>query len=386
MILIISFNLFSQEKVIDSTTFAFGGYVKTDVINTWYKNGEPAGSSSLKDIHLPGQIPVGPYDVNHQFDFHVKESRFNLDVTTKILGEEIHGFVEMDFLLSPGGNEVVSNSFNPRLRHFYFEWNRMLIGQTWSNFMVVTIPDDLDFAGAAEGIVIVRQPQFRYKAGSWAFSIENPETTFINFQENTVNISEQENFPDVTVRKNFSGDWGSWAITGIYRNLRYEDSTSTKQKAPGFGISTGGKLKVGKKGDDFRIVTTAGSGLGRYQALGFTGGAVTDSDRELKPIPTWNGYVAYNHFWVPEKWSSSFNVSGFRAFNDENLVGRGANRSAWSASGNLKYTPVPQLLLGLEYMYANRELENGVDGAFHRLQFSAKYVFGFKNSIANEKR
>lgn len=378
--------LLAQEKVIDSTQFSFGGYVKTDMINSWYLNGDVANSDPLQDFHLPGNIPVGPEDRNYQLGFHVKESRFNLDVTTKILGEEIHGFVEMDFLLSGVGNEVVSNSFNPRLRHFYLEWHRMLIGQTWSNFMVVTVPDDLDLGGAMEGLVLIRQPQFRYKTGTWSFAIENPQTTLVGYQQDGLTPTNNEVMPDVTVKKAFKGDWGNWAVAGIYRFLHYKDSTNTKHSTSGFGVTTGGKIKVGDNGDDIRLVTTAGTGLGRYQASGFVAGAVADADRDLNSIPTWNGYIAWNHYWIPKKWSSSFNVSAFQAFHDEDLIGQGANKSAWSASGNIKYTPVPQLLLGAEYMYGYRQLESSVDGAFHRLQISAKYIFGYKNSIANEKR
>jgi hypothetical protein len=118
------------QAFIDSTTFKFGGYIKTDFISTWYQNGDVDGGSSLRDFHFPGLIPVGPADQNYNMDFHVKESRFNFDVSTQIKGQKIHGFLEMDFLLSSQGNEKVSNSFAPRLRHFYFEWKRMLIGQT----------------------------------------------------------------------------------------------------------------------------------------------------------------------------------------------------------------------------------------------------------------
>ena len=38
------------------------------------------------------------------------------------------------------------------------------------------IPEDLDFAGAAEGIVFIRQPQVRFSWNKWQFALENPET------------------------------------------------------------------------------------------------------------------------------------------------------------------------------------------------------------------
>lgn len=114
---------------------------------------------------FPAKYRLGITDPNFNLDFHVKESRFNFDVQTQIKGQTIHGFIELDFLFSGQGNEKISNSFSPRLRHFYFEWKRLLVGQTWSSFMIVVIPDDLDLAGAMDGIVFIRQPQIRYKAG-----------------------------------------------------------------------------------------------------------------------------------------------------------------------------------------------------------------------------
>lgn len=108
-------------------------------------------------------------------------------------------------------------------------------------------------------------------------------------------------------------------------------------------------------------------------------------DRALKPIGTLNGYVAYNHFWV-SKLSSSFSVASYQAFHDEAIVSQEINNSSYSLSGNLKYDPVPQLRFGVEYMYGFRELLGGTNGAFHRIQFAAKYTFGYHNEMADEKR
>ena len=124
--------LWGQNSDEPTTTFKFGGYVKADLMNSVYHNGDVDGDIPLRDILFPAQIPVGDGDRNFNLDYHVKESRFNFDVKTKLLGEEIHGFVEVDFLLSAQGNERVSNSFAPRLRHFYFEWGNLLMIWSWS--------------------------------------------------------------------------------------------------------------------------------------------------------------------------------------------------------------------------------------------------------------
>ena len=256
MISLVSYTQNVEEADDRKTTFKFGGYVKADFLNTWYNNGDVASESPMRDIHLPSQIPIGSIDRNYDLDFHIKESRINFDVRTKLFGKEIQGFVEMDFLLSDQGDEKVTNSFNPRLRHFYFEWNGMLIGQTWSTFMMVVLPDEIDFSGAMDGLVFVRQPQFRYMYKNWWFALENPETTVNKFSSAAVTVTESEVFPDVIVRRNFEGDWGNWGLAGIYRMLHTKDSLH--QTTPGYGITTGGKLYVGDRGDDFRIVATAG--------------------------------------------------------------------------------------------------------------------------------
>ena len=339
-----------------------GGYIKTDLINTWYRNGDVGSESPLRDIHIPGQIPIGPSDPNYNLDFHVKESRFNFDVETIIKGEKIHGFLEMDFLFSKQGDEKVSNSFSPRLRHFYFEWRRMLIGQTWSTFMMVVIPDDLDLAGAMDGIVLNRQPQLRYKAGNWWFSIENPETTVIPYQGSGVIVTEKEVFPDIVVRRNFPVKWGTWAAAAMVRTLSGKDSTDAVTQEVGFGLTTGGKILLGKKGDDLRIVASYGQGLGRYLSAGFISDGVLDTNIDINAIESFNGYVAYKHYWIKERLASTFNVSGFKAFNDATLVGPEANTVAYSLSANLKYTPVKQLMVGVEIMNAYREVEDGKNG------------------------
>jgi hypothetical protein len=378
--------LLVAQTFIDSTTFKFGGYIKTDIINTWYRNGDVGSDSPLRDIHIPGQIPIGVNDPNYNLDFHVKESRFNFDVETIILGEKIHGFLEMDFLFSKQGDEKVSNSFSPRLRHFYFEWRRMLIGQTWSTFMMVVIPDDLDLAGAMDGIVLNRQPQVRYKAGNWWFSVENPETTVIPYQSSGVIVTEKEVFPDIVIRRNFPVKWGSWSAAVMYRTLSGKDSTNAVTRQVGFGVTTGGKIITGKKGGDLRIVASYGQGLGRYLSAGFISDGVLDPNIDINAIESFNGYVAYKHFWIEEKLASTFNISGFKAFNDPMLVGPQANTIAYSLSANLKYTPVKQLMLGVELMNAYREVEDGTNGSFNRLQFSARYRFGYTNIAANEKQ
>jgi len=68
-------------------------------------------------------------------------------------------------------------------------------------------------------------------------------------------------------------------------------------------------------------------------------------------------------------WRTGFNVSGFEA-----------DKGAASISANIVYSPAPGILMGVEYMHASRE--DGTDGDFDRLQFSAKCSFGYTSTTS----
>ena len=102
-------------------------------------------------------------------------------------------------------------------------------------------------------------------------------------------------------------------------------------------------------------------------------------------LTTVNGYIAYNHYWVPSLLSSSVNAGYFQFLDNDLPVPGETNKTAISASFNLKYDPVPELRLGIEYSWANRELLNGTNGSLNRIQFSAKYRFGFTDQSTIEK-
>jgi len=369
----------------ETTTLSYGGYVKFDALSTYYRNGDVASGSPLRDMHLPSQIPVGETDENYDLDFHIKESRFHIQTLTPVGERTLRSFVEMDFLLSKQGDEKVSNSFNPRLRHFYFEYGDWLFGQTWTNFMIIILPDDLDFSGAAEGIVFGRQPQIRWSRGPWRIALENPES-IVTIDDGGTPLSvvtESGRLPDLTVHREFAGDWGSCGVALVGRQIYYkgpevtDPTRSVDDQEFGFGVSAGTRIKVGQR-DELLAQATAGQGLGRYTALNYVNSAALDDNGKLHAIDLVCGFVGYRHWWN-EKLRSSANVSLFTADNPASVTGGGVNKEAQSYSLNLLYSPTPKLTFGAEVMHARRVLEDGTDGAFDRLQLSARYDFGYSS-------
>ena len=126
------------------TTFNFGGFIKLSYLNTWYMNGDPSQTNPIREFNFPAYIPVGPDDQNFNMDVNAKETRFHFEVKTVLLKKEIRGYIEMDFMFSKAGDDKVSNGYNPRLRHAFFEFDKFLVGQSWSTFMIVLVHDDID--------------------------------------------------------------------------------------------------------------------------------------------------------------------------------------------------------------------------------------------------
>ena len=121
-------------------------------------------------------------------------------------------------------------------------------------------------------------------------------------------------------------------------------------------------------------MASIGSGLGRYMGLNTANGAVLDADGNLEAIDSWGAFASYRHFWS-EKLRSNFTLGYLSVDNDVDLTGSGVTSDAASAHINLIYSPVPKMDFGVEYIFATREIESGLDGDLNRVQFSAKYAY-----------
>lgn len=359
-----------------ATTVTYGGYVKADIFVSDYSDGDLAAGSAGRDFYIPGTIPIGGTDEDPDLDMHVKESRFFLKTDTDIGGSKLSSYFEMDFLLSGSGDERISNSYNPRLRHAFITYDGWLMGQTWSTFQDPgALSESLDFVGPAEGTVFARQTQIRYTQGAWQLALENPETTVTPFGGGGRIITDDNNIPDIVVRYKHAGDWGWLTGAAIARQLSYEDAdpaVNVDDDQTGFGISVSGKFMLGR--DDLRFMVTSGTGLGRYVGLNLANAVVVDQNGDLETIDSLSGFVSYRHLWS-EQWRSNLTFSAFSADNDDVLTGGAVTKEAQSMHVNLLFSPNPKFTVGVEYLLATREIEAGDDGDLSRLIFSSKYEF-----------
>jgi len=358
----------------NDTEIKVGGYVKMDALVSDYSDAPTRGVGD--DFFIPSTIRTSGEPGDPRLNLHAKETRFWLKSFTPTERGDITTHFEIDFQTGEQGNERVSNSFSPRVRHAMLSWDGWTVGQTWSNFFNVSaLPDYLDFIGPV-GVTFVRQAQIRYTRpasnGDWAISLENPETTLTPYGGGSRIDADDSSFPDVVVRRNWSGDWGNFSVAALARELKI-DQQGIDNAEIGGAISVAGKFGVGGR-DDLRWQVNYGNALGRYMGLNAFNVGALDANNEIDLTSQYGAMAAYRHVWN-DKLHSSFGASIARADNDTAISGFAVPESYQSAHADIIWSPVKRMSLGAEYIWARREDESGDDGTLSRLQISAKYVY-----------
>lgn len=324
-------------KITDDDSLTIGGYVKADMR---YIDGSIAAND-----YWYGSGAILPEDETN-FGMHVNESRIN----TKYVHGDVTAFVEIDFFgdaVRGGGNEAISNSSNPRLRHGFIKYKNILVGQTWSTFVNTgALPEAADFGGPLNSVAFIRQTQVRYTNGGLQLALENPETYA------DTGLTGNDTMPDVVAKYSFSGDWGSVSVAGVFRQLQtLEDE---EEAALGFGIS--GKIKTFGK-DDLRFQVHGGE-VGRYVGVTASRDLIANEVEETTSV-----MVAYRHFWNEDIRSTVFygNTTTELSDNDRTHVGV-----------NLFKNYTKELSFGVEV--GNYEIDEAASGDSNYLQLTAKYV------------
>ncbi|HFF3762017.1 DcaP family trimeric outer membrane transporter [Stenotrophomonas forensis] len=371
------------------TTVKIGGFIKADFLATQTSDGQLADDATGRSLYLPGQTPVegaGGSGKRSGTDLnaHAKFSRFNLGIdNVSESGNKAGAFFEMDFFGNSLGNQTATNTYGVTLRHAYMYWNNWLAGQTWSNFMdAAALPEAVDFVGPTDGVIFVRQAQVRYTQGGFSVALENPETTTLTGTRNPVTgawtntsaNSDRGSLPDLTMRYGWKGDWGTFGVGGIVRQLKVDNqATGAKADKVAGGLTLGGKWVMGDS-DSLHYQLTGGEGIARYIGLGITADSAYDVARdELNPTGVLAGYVGWRHAFSPKLRTNL--IYARSDYDNDSILGPLVTKSVQSIRGNIFYSPLPKVDIGAELMYGRREVENGNKGDITRLQFTTKYSF-----------
>ncbi|MBL4764404.1 MAG: hypothetical protein JKX67_03860 [Colwellia sp.] len=317
----------------DKDTITFGGFIKADVRSI---SGDVSSPATNNDYWIGAAAVTENISTTK---FTANETRFN----AKYVHGDVTGFIEMDFY-GGGGNQIISNSSNPRLRHAFIKYKNITVGQTWTTFMNTSaIAESADFGGALVASSFIRQGQIRYTNNGLQVSLENPYSD--------KGDSSQDSIPDFIAKYTFKGDWGNVSVSGLARQLNTVGGNT--ESAVGFGVA--GRIKtVGK--DDFRFQVHGGK-TGRYVSVVTARDLVGEEAEESTSF-----MAAYRHFWTDDMRSTVYYGS-----TDTDLGDVKNNHIAVNLFKN--YTK--QLSFGIEV--GNFEMAK-VNKDSNYLQFSAKYV------------
>jgi hypothetical protein len=365
----------TEEPARRKPTLEINGFAMLDAIYD-FNRVAPEWAATLR----PSRIPVPNTLPNGQTIFSIRQSRLNFLGTLPSSMGDIKTRFEFD-LFGVGPDEGQTTM---RVRHVYGEVGSWLFGQTNSVFMDGDVfPNTVDYWGPA-GMVFFRTVQVRWtglnKNGrSVRLSLEGPgsavDTGKIDQFDPTLGLRARNQWPDVAANFRQDAPWGHVQLAGIVRNHGYESATSPDGEPSGDktggGVSLGGTVKVLKK-DKIYAQLTWGRGIANYMN---DGGSDLAPDSNLRAITleTVAGEFYYEHPWN-DKWVSSI---GYSQHTQDNSGGQtpDAFHKGQYLSANLLYTPAPDILMGVEYLWGERQNNNGRAGVDNRVQFTFKYNF-----------
>jgi hypothetical protein len=322
----------------------FGGFVELMVVNR--NRNESADWASNFNTSIP-------YPNSHQYflsEFHLTERQSRISALVEGPdGGSIHpeAYVETDFGGAGGtANYNESNSFSPRVRHFYADLTDkdngffFLFGQTWSlvtaekvglGVRTENIPQTID-GQYLPGFSWLRLPQIRFVEKfndklSVGLSLENPAeqvtnntssatapaesvifnnpgatNSFTAPNNSTANNITTDYLPDVIVKVALDPGWGHYEAFALNRWFRSRDIVAGAQnnvKSTGQGYGANVILPLVPKMLDFQAGVLAGKG-GHYGSAQLPDATVNPSTLGLTPLRGLQALLGLTFRPVPE--------------------------------------------------------------------------------------
>jgi hypothetical protein len=380
------------------------GVAELNMVKEWKGDGGKNDYSTF----MPYMPLKGSTDAKRSGEMYLtgRTSRIGVEAATPTQYGQLMAKVEGDFNNDPRtGNSAVygslgniytqqvTNSYDFRLRHAYFQMGPWLVGQTWSAFMDVdNTPETVDFNGPI-GSTFVRQPQIRYTymtptMGNFTASIEN-SSSYVLDDTNAATTAGFAKVPDLVARWDKPFDWGSLSFRGITHELRVNgdiNGVNANTSRRGYGLAASGQIKT--VGDDFiSWIVTGGHGIGRY--FNYIEGAVYDPVNDKILMEKSLGLVLGYQRKFNDTFRMNFVLGTQKTFNNDftdfvratpALSGAdsidnnfGINRRVTQAHIGGIWNPIKVMDVGLEYIWGKRETLIGEKGDMSRINFLARY-------------
>jgi hypothetical protein len=370
----------------DEKSFEIYGFAQLDYIQDFGRV-DPDWEDTLR----PSKIPTSgePFGSDGQAMLSAKQSRLGVKATMPTAKGPINAKFEFDMF--GVGDDAGQTTI--RLRHVYGEFGPFLAGQTNSVFMDGDIfPNTIDYWGPA-GMVFYRNRQIRWTPMSGdntlAIAIEDPGNDIDTgqfdrvFQEGGFTGRADQEVPDLTAHYRMTTGFGHVQIAGMLRRVGVDviDNATgdvvLSDSDMGWGVDLTGTVKLGDR-NVIRAGVVHGEGIASYMNDGGmdAGPSVAPGTpgAKVEAVPLTGVSLYLDHSWN-DKYTSSIGYSFTEVDNTDGQTADAFNKGEY-ASVNLLYTPVENVLMGIEGLWGQREDNGGNDGDDSRIQVSFKYNFG----------
>lgn len=382
------------------TSISFSGYVKGDFIYDFdnLTNSDSFGVSAIALDNSASERRDG------RTRLHARQSRFRFDSRTPTDWGMMRTRIEGDFF-GAGGNQNASNSNSFRLRQAFGQLGPVLAGQTFTTFSdTSTFPDTVDFYGTA-GVEFARQAMIRYSASlseglGLDLAVENPQGRifFANAAGTARSTNTNDQLPDFVARLSYNSSWGAVNLAGVGRRFEFDLGTGGSDAEWGYGVHMGANVNLWE-GGNIGVLWNFGDGIGRYITGGLYRGAVASCSNAVNPgnaacnadVDTlWSqgGMARLTHNWtdnirssVHYGWVRSELPVGQLAGGPGGAIAvvNGLNSSVDYLSGNIMWSPVSRVNIGLEVMHGWRDSfqvnSTNNAGEATRVQLGMQYTF-----------
>ncbi len=306
------------------------------------------------------------------------------DITGHFGADAVQSRLGVSVVTPEGVKIVTEGNFRGgtlRLLNGYGEYNGVLMGQTWSNFTsFVGYTPTLDF-DSLPGLPGLqgRAPQARYTSGALSFSVEQPQD-YADFV-GAPGGAKKTGLPAFTARLEDSSGGLSYSAAVLAHQLAADDG-ATDDSVLGFATFVGAQVALSdtitlqgtlsytdgansylyRSGDDFGAASAYVNGADLETISGYGGSIGTSvnlgSGRSIN--------IGYGIATVD--WDDAEDDLGAAA-----VATQSETNSAIMA--NYQWTPVKNVMMGVEYAFVKRENVDGIDADASRLLFAAQYNF-----------
>jgi hypothetical protein len=347
------------------------------------------------DTSRPSRLPKfeNEFGQDGRFYLSVRQSRFGTRATLPTADGDVRATFEFD-MFGVGADAGLTTI---RLRHAWGQWKQIGAGLTNSQFMDIDVfPNTLEYWGP-NGMLFFRnvqvfwEPIAKENGSHLRVSIEAPGASgdggLVADRIELQNISPRFPSPDFAGHYRHAGGRGYVQVGGILRKMAWDDNLpddafDLSGSTWGWGLSVSSNVKA-TSNDTLRLQATWGEGIQNYfndapVDLGAErNGTSTVTPVTGKALPIFGMSAYLDHNWN-SKFSSAIGYARVDIDNSD-LQTPDAYKNGQYMSFNLLHTPVPNVMMGAEFLWADREnFSDGFSSDDVRIQFSFKYSFSHK--------